>query len=392
MDNKLRVPKVLHVGYQERPDTYTKQLAYVVYEDEKGKRRKETSWLSWTSDDIPRDKFDNEPTEGFVLNRAGGGGRSSYSWDARNEFVRVWDPRNFEFEISLTNLLFILQECTSTKGKGLEGEFVYAWSGTTLVLLPVGCTEYTESVAFTDMKSMKVTKKDMVEGHTYQFKDMEVGTYLGRHACKVSDGWNHKNPSWMMKDPDDKRHIFRMDTEDADFVYRFEKGFTKLAKAIDKYCHADFADMHQAFLDSMHCQPAVSIQLVPTALVPRKQNDNHYGECHFIIKDKGVLYLYQQQHLYGEGTHPHYVSNQRRNWDQAKKNLYYIPESELEDYIKQSGKYANYRYHYHHLSNRPIDMPEVWLGEVHKDVQVYTVEYILKSNKTERVPGYVKKR
>jgi hypothetical protein len=35
----------------------------------------------------------------------------------------------FEFEISIPNLLYILQECTSTKGKGLDGEFVYAWDG-----------------------------------------------------------------------------------------------------------------------------------------------------------------------------------------------------------------------------------------------------------------------
>jgi hypothetical protein len=34
--------------------------------------------------------------------------------------------RGFEFEISIPNLLYILQECTSTKGKGLDGEFVYA--------------------------------------------------------------------------------------------------------------------------------------------------------------------------------------------------------------------------------------------------------------------------
>jgi hypothetical protein len=36
-------------------------------------------------------------------------------------------PRGFEFEISIPNLLYILQECNSTKG--LDGEFVYAWDG-----------------------------------------------------------------------------------------------------------------------------------------------------------------------------------------------------------------------------------------------------------------------
>jgi hypothetical protein len=41
------------------------------------------------------------------------------------QHIVVYDPRGFEFEISIPNLLYILQECTSTKGKGLDGEFVY---------------------------------------------------------------------------------------------------------------------------------------------------------------------------------------------------------------------------------------------------------------------------
>jgi hypothetical protein len=52
------------------------------------------------------------------------------SWST---YCRVYDPRGFEFEISIPNLLYILQECTSTKGKGLDGEFVYAWDGKDLV-------------------------------------------------------------------------------------------------------------------------------------------------------------------------------------------------------------------------------------------------------------------
>ncbi len=41
------IPTKIKVGYQERKDTYTKKLAYVIYFDEKGKLRKEASWQSW---------------------------------------------------------------------------------------------------------------------------------------------------------------------------------------------------------------------------------------------------------------------------------------------------------------------------------------------------------
>jgi hypothetical protein len=92
----------------------------------------------------------------------------------------VYDPRGFEFEISVPNLLFILQECNAMKGKGLEGTFVYAWEGKDLVLLPTTSLDYQESQKFTEMQSQKIGVKDLVEGCTYKTKQMEEYIYLGK--------------------------------------------------------------------------------------------------------------------------------------------------------------------------------------------------------------------
>jgi len=59
---KLNIPKTLHVGYQERSGTYTGKLAYVIYEDHKGKKRKETSWQNWRHKKIEPDTFENVTT------------------------------------------------------------------------------------------------------------------------------------------------------------------------------------------------------------------------------------------------------------------------------------------------------------------------------------------
>lgn len=178
---KLFIPKVINVGYQEREGTYIGKLAYVVYTDEKGVLRKGTSWKNWCKKFIG--EVENVPTEGFVLNKGVGGARYSWGWNARNEYIRVYDPRGWEFEISVANLLYILQECTSTKGKGLEGEFVYSWDGKELVLLPVDTYEYKQSSEFTEDQAKKVTRKDMVEGKYYKFKSGATAIYLGRHEC-----------------------------------------------------------------------------------------------------------------------------------------------------------------------------------------------------------------
>ena len=69
MRSSIFIPKTINVGYQNRSGTYTGKLAYVIYYDEKGKLRKETSWNGWRDKDIPNNEYDNIPTEGFVLNK-----------------------------------------------------------------------------------------------------------------------------------------------------------------------------------------------------------------------------------------------------------------------------------------------------------------------------------
>lgn len=179
-NNQLFIPEKLKVGFQPRTDTYTQCLAYVVYFDEKGKLRKETSWEQWRDSNIQPLELANRPTEGFVLNKGVGGVRACRGWDARQEYVRVYDPRNFEFEITVPNLLFILSGCDCSRGKGLEGKFVYAWAGMSLVLLPVGSAEYQNSQKFTALKNRGVKARELVLGATYITKEQENFVYLGR--------------------------------------------------------------------------------------------------------------------------------------------------------------------------------------------------------------------
>lgn len=203
----IYIPKQLHIGFQNRKDTYTGKLAYVVYHDGK-KIRKETSWNSWRDDSINPIVTANEPTSGFVLNKGVGGVRQSYGWNARNEYIRIYDPRDFEFEISVSNLLFILRECDCSKGKGLEGEFVYAWDGTELVLLPVISDDYKKSQDYSNKLDEKFSLKNLIVGNIYQMKSGENQTYLGRldtYNVAHYDGTVHGYVYGKNK----KRHVFR---------------------------------------------------------------------------------------------------------------------------------------------------------------------------------------
>lgn len=285
--NKMNIPQTIRVGYQERRGTYTGKLAYVIYIDEKGRVRKETSWQSWRSKKIEPEDFKNEPTEGFVLNKKAGG--EKYSWNTRQTYARVYDPRGFEFEISIPNLLFILQETSCTKGKGLEGKFVYAWDGTELVLLPVGCEEYKACSVYTAHQSGRVTKNEMVEGRSYLMKDMTEVMYLGRHDYKEKKH-NYRAGVDEFK-PKGKKHIFKRIAKENNWQsdYIIQTGFTKLAAVIDEDIHPDFPDEYEKLVTSPFVSDIIEVDAEPKKLTKIRLKKN-YGRAKALIKDGDEYY------------------------------------------------------------------------------------------------------
>ena len=180
MNSTIFLPKTIKVGYQSRSDTYTGQLAYVIYYDQRNVLRKEKSWQSWRDNKIEPQEFTNEPISGFVLNKKVGD--YSSHWSHRQAYVRVYDPRNFEFEVTIENLLYILENASSIKGKGLEGEFVYGWDGKDLLLMPVDSPDYKEITEYSEMilKNSYVKAKELILGATYKTKSNEEWIYMGR--------------------------------------------------------------------------------------------------------------------------------------------------------------------------------------------------------------------
>ena len=167
----LYIPKKLKVGFQNRSDTFTGKLAYVIYIDDKNVLRKEKSWNSWRSKDIEPIDLDNTPQSGFILNKD----IKRYNWShfsSNRTMIRVHDPRGFEFEITTENLIGILMT-SDCNHRELIGEFTYSWDGPELVLLPIASEEYQKSVVYTELQSHKIGAKDLVPGCSYKSKKQE---------------------------------------------------------------------------------------------------------------------------------------------------------------------------------------------------------------------------
>lgn len=273
MKSSLFIPKTIKVGYQNRADTYTGKLAYVIYYDEQGKLRKETSWNNWRDEKIPDDEFENEPTEGFVLNKKVGG--YQYHYNMRQTYVRVYDPRGFEFEITVPNLLYILENANSIKGKGLEGEFIYSWDGKDIVLLPIDSPDYKELKELNEKRfsGSYIKAKDLEIGRIYLNKDGVEVVYLGRFPYYNYYGTNKGNHYWF--EPVDRpsaKEVFKSipkgwlidnisEKPIADYSTRYESlesnyNFSPIDNSKDKYIFytlENFKEQYNRNLWSMRC-------------------------------------------------------------------------------------------------------------------------------------------
>lgn len=273
-EQQLFIPNNISVGFQKRDDTYTKKLAFVVAYDLKGVRRKEKSWDGWRDQKIPSIDYDNTPTEGFVLNKGVGGARASYGWNARNEYIRVYDPRDFEFEISVANLLFILREGDCSRGKGLEGKFVYAWDRDKLVLLPVASADYQHSKNFTQLQDKNVAAKDLVLGASYTTRKQQELTYLGRFHVYANDHyvkWSKSHYITPINKPV-KQHIF-WDGE----TFVFLKDVKTIAVRNGDTIAPDYAELVDAYNKSETGSKVVKIYTKPNAGKKYKGQDKYYN-------------------------------------------------------------------------------------------------------------------
>lgn len=202
----LFIPTKIRVGFQKRDDTYTKKLAYVIYYDAKGVLRKETSWQSWRDKNIKPEEFENKPQDGFHLNKD----VKRFNWShfgTNRSYIRVYDSRGIEFEITPENLIGILTE-TDCSRRGLSGEFVYAWKGTELVLLPCCSQEYKDAQNYTALQSQDISARDLKPGFSYTTKKGDEVIYLGRFYWFEWKYDRNSSSGYDRKIVSSKKHIF----------------------------------------------------------------------------------------------------------------------------------------------------------------------------------------
>lgn len=304
MIEKMYIPKTMLVGYQNRDDTMTGKLSYITYK--KGSQiYKKTSWENWCDYNLGLDDIDNKPTDGFLFNKdITHVSYNYYSNGSKHSKMRVFDPRGFDFEITINNLSFIINTCNINNGE-IEGKFVYAWDGVELILLPVNSNEYKESVSFSKNENKKISARDLVLGRTYQLKKTEDHViYIGRHHFRKKVNWKrrtelvsdlsnefecYENHIHVLQDIfEDKgnQHVFYNETKKC-----YEGNIqSKLSICLDEECSDSYADLLESFIHSTEHSAIVDFDSDNICFDDLKHNheeENCYDAYNIAKKTKG---------------------------------------------------------------------------------------------------------
>ncbi len=266
MKSTIIIPTKIKVGFCNRTDTYSGKLGYIIMFDGKV-WRKEKSWEGWRDKSIESQEFENNLSTGFTINLNKGGVGSGYSrWDTRMEKIRVDDQRGFEFEITLPNLLYILQNSSCVKGKGIDSACCFGWDGKDLVLIPEEAPEYQEMLEFNELQTKKVSRKELIQGGIYIDNKNEKITFLEDNYFYDGEG-NKKKVLYIYRsskyggnistlEPKNfKSYTGEIDTEYANWFTKLQdyKGYKDyIIKVSSEYKYTRITRLHYSYRNSLY--------------------------------------------------------------------------------------------------------------------------------------------
>lgn len=129
---KLVIPNEIRYGLQNRSDTFTGKLGFMIYANKpNGTYGQQVSFDGWRDQKIAPKDIPNNYQTGFVLNK---GHLNKYHFGASVKF-RVFHPEGFEFEISLENLSLLIDYSEIHYGD-IQLPCCIAWEGSNVYLLP----------------------------------------------------------------------------------------------------------------------------------------------------------------------------------------------------------------------------------------------------------------
>lgn len=299
--SELYIPQKLIIGFQERDDTFTGKLAFITYYKPDGEIFRLGSFNTWTNKNIKTIEIDNTPQSGFILNK---GVQRSGHWGSGRSVIRVYDSRDFEFEITVDNLIGILMHSDVSKRDIVEN-CIFAWKGQQLVLLPANSEEYQKSVQYSKKQLENVNPEQLVPGYTYnQKKHDEPLTYIGffpwlewKNETKEISYYNREN--YKVQKRIGKRHVF---FDGKKYIVQKPENLS----TIEQGSVADnFAHLMEGFVNSYHSQLVVDAEIK----IDYQCADNNRD--YYKVKNNSFLLASYREYTNHNGTYNYFRNSNK---------------------------------------------------------------------------------
>ena len=230
----LYIPNDITIGFKSLPNSFSGKKGFITYkeigkkEDVLLNQNKFNDWIDNPKDTIT---IKNKPTSGFVINKQMS--KEHYYLGTINTIL-VYHPEGFEFEISLSNLMHLLEH-SDVNSQEIKTECVLGWDNNYPYLITTNCKEYVEAKQKSDQIIEVSDLTDLVVGRTYYTKKEKNLIYIGKEdILKIKDINNPLDISSR------KGHIFLKNN--SQFV-----SLAKCQAAYNDEIHPNIADIQEMY-------------------------------------------------------------------------------------------------------------------------------------------------
>lgn len=143
--------------------------------------------------------LENKPMYGFKISRA----LRSNGWRSEIQTVSIEDPRGFQFDVTVANLIMLTDNNLIHNGEIIQ-QCIWARDGQSNLLLPVNCQPYQDALVNTDRVSKRVNTRAVRPGFEVLLHDGRKGMYMGQMFAITRAHYNNLEIS------NKKRHIVRV--------------------------------------------------------------------------------------------------------------------------------------------------------------------------------------
>lgn len=332
-NHTIRIFPKHYVGFTDaRYEGDVVPFAYMThYEDNAAGRKRQAQVDGWSRGKMNTVIIENKPMIGFRVSR----GLRRLGWAHHATSVRIEDPRGFEVDISVSNMMMLTDNNLLENGEILR-ECVWGRDGGMNVLLPVNSQPYLDATVNTERMASTVNSRSVQLGDVVLLKSGVQGRYLGSMYPWKQEQSNsaYKQPyNLTFKQHDKKYHMVQVKLDNGAFSYQ---GYASLgassivnsddpltpqqvndlmAEAVAKALSISIPRIYSPKMFTTHPGVLKDITFEPLDIDQRRQDfqagklRNRFGIFYGKHKLTGKLYRFYDSNLDAGSNGQRYMSN-----------------------------------------------------------------------------------